>query len=66
MSFNNRSSLFYTLDNQYSKQSPYLGYWNLTRSEDLKWEPHLNKITKKANSTLPFLKRNLRHNPAYV
>ena len=63
MSFNSRSSHFYTLNNhilQKVKQNPYLG---ILISEDLKWEPHLIKITKKANSTLAFLKRNLRHCP---
>ena len=61
--FNSRSSHFYTLNNhilQKVKQNPYLG---ILISEDLKWEPHLIKITKKANSTLAFLKRNLRHCP---
>ena len=63
MSFNSKSSYFYTLNNhilQKVKQNPYLG---ILISEDLKWEPHLIKITKKANSTLAFLKRNLRHCP---
>ena len=64
MSFNSRSSHdFYTLNNhilQKVKQNPYLG---ILISEDLKWEPHLIKITKKAKSTLAFLKRNLRHCP---
>ena len=63
MSFNSRSSHFYTLNNhilQKVKQNPYLG---ILISEDLKWEPHLIKISKKANSTLAFLKRNLRHCP---
>ena len=64
MSFNSRSSHdFYTLNNhilQKVKQNPYLG---ILISEDHKWEPHLIKITKKAKSTLAFLKRNLRHCP---
>ena len=63
MSFNSRSSHFYTLNNhilEKVKQNPYLG---ILISEDLKWEPHLIKITKKANSTLAFLKRNLRYCP---
>ena len=63
MSFNSKSSHFHTLNNhilQKVKQNPYLG---ILISEDLKWEPHLIKITKKANSTLAFLKRNLRHCP---
>ena len=63
MSFNSKSSHFYSLNNhilQQVKQNPYLG---LLLSEGLKWEPHLINITKKANSTLAFLKRNIRHCP---
>ena len=30
-------------------------------TDDLKWATHINKITKKANSTLGFLRRNLRN-----
>ena len=57
------NSRFYTLNNhilQQVKQNPYLG---ILLSEDLKWEPHLINTTKKANSTLAFLKRNPRHCP---
>ena len=63
MSFNCRYRHFYTLNNQILqkiKQNPYFG---ILISEDLKWEPHLTKITQKANSILAFLKRNLRHCP---
>ena len=42
------------------RENPYFG---ILISEDLKWEPHLTKITQKANSILAFLKRNLRHCP---
>ena len=42
------------------KQNPYLG---ILLSEDIKWESHLINTTKKANSTLAFLKRNLRYCP---
>ena len=34
-------------------------YPSVTISSDLKWESHINNITKKANNTLDFLKRNL-------
>ena len=37
---------------------PYLG---VSLSEDLNWKPHILNITNKANSTLGFVKRNLRH-----
>ena len=35
-------------------------YLGVTISEDLKWTNHINNITKKANQTLGFLKRNIR------
>ena len=31
--------------------------------EDLKWKEHINNVTKKASSTLGFLRRNLQHCP---
>ena len=42
---------------------PSAKYLRVTISEDLKWSEHINNITKKANQTLGFLKRNIRvHN----
>ena len=38
--------------------NPYLG---LTISEDLQWKTHITSITKKANSSLGFLRRNLKY-----
>ena len=35
--------------------------FTVTISEDLKWNSHINKISKKANSTIVFLNRNLKH-----
>lgn len=63
MSVNNRTTHFYSLCGHILKQvqeNPYLG---LTLSENLKWSPHITKITKKANSTMAFLRRNLRNFP---
>ena len=60
MSINNRSTHFYSLNNHMLKQveeNPYLG---LTLTENLKWSSHITKITKKANSTIGFLRRNLK------
>ena len=51
---------FYTIHDTILEQitnSPYLG---LDIADDLKWDRHISKITKKANSTLGFLRRNLR------
>ena len=59
----NRSSHFYTIEYHILKQvqdSPYLG---ITISDDLKLGTHIDNVTKKANSTLDFLRRNLHHCP---
>ena len=61
MSINSKSSHFYELDKHILQQVPENPYFGVTISEDLKWSPHINKITKKANSTLGFLRRNLKH-----
>ncbi len=37
-------------------QNPYLG---VLLSDDMKWTPHINKTTTKANQTLGFIRRNL-------
>ena len=63
LSTKSKSSHFYTINDQILKQvqdNPYLG---ITFSEDLKWKTHINNTSKKANSTLGFLRRNLRHCP---
>ena len=44
----------------YATTNPHLG---ITISDDLKWHSHISTITKKANSTLGFLKRNIRRCP---
>ena len=56
MSINQKSAHFYQLDGHILQQvhdNPYLG---VTLSDDMKWNSHINKIPKKANSTLGFLK----------
>ena len=63
LSTRNKSSYHYQLNNVILKQvqnNPYLG---VLFSEDLKWTDHITKITKKANSTLGFLRRNLKYCP---
>jgi hypothetical protein len=38
-------------------------YLGLTISKNFSWNNHVNNITKKANSTLAFLRRNIRNCP---
>jgi hypothetical protein len=38
-------------------------YLGLTISKNLSWNNHVNNITKKANSILAFLRRNIRNFP---
>ena len=63
MSINQKSSNFYQLDSQILKQVEEIPYLGVTLPEDLKFSPHIRNITKNANSTLGFLKRNLKHCP---
>ena len=63
MSINSKSSQFYELDSHILQQVPENPYLGLTLSGDLKWSSHISKISKKANCTLGFLKRNLKHCP---
>ena len=63
ISLGNKSQKIYTLDGHILQQvqnNPYLG---LQISEDLKWTTHITNVAKKANSTLCFLRRNLRFCP---
>jgi hypothetical protein len=63
LSVNSKVPYFYELNNNILQQvtsNPYLG---INISEDLKWSNQINKTATKANSTLAFLKRNLRHCP---
>ena len=63
MSIRNTSSHFYKLDNTILQQVTSNRYLGITLSEDLQWSTHIQNITKKANSTLGFLHRNLKHCP---
>ena len=63
LSTKNKTQFFYSLNNEtleYVTINPYLG---ITISNDLKWHSHISTITKKANSTLGFLRRNIRRCP---
>ena len=63
LSIKNSSNHFYQLNDTILKRVPTNPYLGLTISEDLKWAPHVNKIPKKANSTLGFIRRNLKRCP---
>ena len=58
-----KSKHYYSLDNIILQQVPSNAYLGITIAEDLKWNSHINNITKEANSTLGFLRRNLRSCP---
>jgi hypothetical protein len=63
MSIKKKTHKFYQLGGHILEQvdsNPYLG---LQISEDLKWSTHISNITKKANSIIGFLRRNLQHCP---
>ena len=58
-----KNKFFYSLNNEtleYVTTNPYHG---ITISRDLKWHSHISTITKKANSTLGFLRRYIRRCP---
>jgi hypothetical protein len=63
LSIRGKSKHYYSLDNTILQQVPSNAYLGITIAEDLKWNSHINNITKKANSTIGFLRRNLRSCP---
>ena len=53
----------YILHDTVLQTVPPAKYLGVTISDDLSWSPHIDLITKKANQTLGFLKRNIKvHN----
>ena len=56
MSINQKSTHFYQLDSHILQQVPDNPYLGVTLSDNMKRNSHINKISKKANSTLGFLK----------
>ena len=61
MSIKKKTHKFYKLGGHILEQvdlNPHLGF---QIPEDLKWSTHISNITKKANSTIGFLRRNLQH-----
>ena len=61
-----KKSYFYKLDNFTLKRVPDKSYLGALFSEDLKFSGHISNVTKKANSTIGFLRRNLRYCPSSV
>ena len=57
----NRTSFYYSLDNDFLVGAHSDLYLVVRIAEDLKRYPHIDVIAKKANITLSFLRRNLRH-----
>jgi hypothetical protein len=53
----------FKLDGHTLEQVPSSPYLGVQIQEDLKWKEHINNVTKKASSTLGFLRRNLQHCP---
>ena len=54
---------FYTLCGTALQEVPHTPYLGVQIANNLKWEVHINKTCGKANSTLGFLRRNLKHCP---
>ena len=53
----------YSLHGQHLALTTNSKYLGVTISSDLSWNTHINTITKKANQTLGFLRRNIRNCP---
>ena len=58
-----KSTYFYQFYNNILKEVPNNPYLGLIISNDVKWTTHINKLCKKASSTLGFIRRNLHHCP---
>ena len=57
------SSYFYQLDGHILQHVDRCKYLGVNIASDLNWSYHIDKITKKASSTLGFIRRNLRFCP---
>ena len=63
LSLQHSSSFFYQLNSTILQRVTSDVYLGIRISEDLKWGPHISSVTKKANTTLGFIRRNLRRCP---
>ena len=59
-----RLSHFYTLCGHILESVQEAKYFGIIISDELSWSPHVNSVFNRANSTLGFLRRNLRRCPA--
>ena len=58
--------MFYTIKGQVLQEVTKAKYLGITITDDLQWSTHIANITKKANSNLAFLRRNLKDAPPKV
>ena len=63
LSIGNKTQFFYSLNNEILKHVPNHPSLGIQFLSDLEWHTHTNNITKRANSTLGFLRRNLKNCP---
>ena len=61
MSINQKSTNFSQVDGHILQQVPDNPYLGAILSDNINWNSYMSKISKKAISTLRFLKRNLKH-----
>ena len=54
------STYNYTLHGTTLKEVEEVKYLGITITKDLSWEKHIHNITRKANSQLGFIRRNVR------
>jgi hypothetical protein len=50
----------YNLHGETLQSTPQLKYLGVTLTDDLRWKTHITDISKKANNTLGFLRRNIK------
>ena len=63
LSLQHSSSFFYQLNGTIHQRVTSDSYLGIRISEDLRWGPHISGITKMANSTVGFIRRNLHRYP---
>ena len=56
----------YCINNQLIKEVQHVKYLGITIDSRLTWREHINVLSRKANSTLAFLRRNLRPCSSYT